>query len=240
MTHPRFGPARVGCTLQPIPNVDPENLRRLLTGAHGLPRRLHGRPGLDRFVQRVVAICEIHASMLDHVPRATAAATRDALLALEAAAHRMQNSLAPLRTDAASPDPFEALDSLYWYLAQRARDPRTAGRPVVPAVPVSIPSDLSELLSLIEDGLSALRATCAHAAGQIKPSAAVEKDRERAFARAVAMAYAEAFDKLPPAGGWFGRYFMPELGDRLGLDIGHKVVAMAVNALIAESTPPPG
>jgi len=236
----RFGSSASGGWVQPVPNTDPVSLRPLLVGAHGLPKRLRTHAGLDGFLLAVASLCAHHVAMHDEGPAVTPAARRDALLSLETAAHRMQNSLAPLRAGATTPDLFEAIEPAYWYLAQRARDPRTEGRPAVPSIPSSLPSTLSDLLSMVDDGLAALRATCSHVANQITPSASIEKARERDLARAVAAAHLEAFGELPPAGGWFGRHFMPELGHRIGWDIGHKVVKQAVDSLQAEAAPSPG
>lgn len=241
MSRPRFGSASVGGWVQPVPNTDPASLRELLVdGAHGLPKRLLTHEGLDGFLHAVASLCADHVAMHDQGPGVTAAARRDALLSLESAAHRMQNALTPLRAGASHPDLFDAIEPAYWYLAQRARDPRTEGRPAVPSIPSSLPLTLSDLLSMIDDGLAALRATCSHVARQIEPSASIDKARERALARAVAVAHRAAFGELPPAGGWFGRHFMPELGQRIGWDIGHKVVKVAVDNLKAEEVPPPG
>lgn len=240
MKHRRFGSSVAGGLVQPVPNTDPASLRVLLVGAHGLPKRLRTHAGLDGFLLAVANLCAHHVAMHHDERIGTAAARRDALLSLERAAHRMQNSLAPLRAGAASPDLFGAIEVAYWYLAQRARDPRTEGRPVVPSIPSSLPSTLSDLLSMVDDSLAALRVTCNHVADQITPSASIEKARERDLARAVAAAHLAAFGEFPPAGGWFGRYFMPELGQRIGWDIGHKVVQVAVESLKGTQVPPPG
>lgn len=239
MRRERFGSVAAGGLVEPVEGTEPQSLRELLTGAHGMPKRLQGHVGLDSFLRAVADLCALHASMHDDEPDTTAAGRRDALVALEAAAHRMQNGLAPLRQGSDTPEVFEALEPMYRYLAQRARDPQSEGRPVVPAIPATVPAKLAELLTLIDDGLAALRATCGHVASKIQPRASVEKDRERALARDVALAHESAFGELPPAGGWF-RDFMAELGERMKCGrIGHKVVKQAVESLKDEGAPLP-
>jgi hypothetical protein len=240
MSPPRFG--SIGGLVQPVPTTDPASLRALLNGEHGLPKRLRGHTGLDSFLQAVSVLCAMHESMRGDAPSLTAKQLRVALNDLAAAAHRMQRGLGPVRHHSATPEVFGALEPVYWMLARRALDSSRDLDPAEPPISRRLPLNLQELLSLIDDGLTALCVTCHHAAGQITPSSAVANDRGRELARAVAAAHNEAFGELPPEGGWFGRGFMPELGKRIGWKegIGHAVVSQAIEGLRSELAPPPG
>jgi hypothetical protein len=240
----RFGDT--GCLVSFVKGIQPDDLREMLKGRHGVPGHLRGHDRLDSFLQSVANLCALHASMYEGAQAKTLKARRIALAKLEAAAYRMQVALDVLRLGSDSPDVFEALSPALWYLAHRARNTRNPtsadssadrrghrARNTRLEVPATVPAGLHDLLSMIDDGLLAMRAACSHAAASIVPLRNPAKGRERAFARHVAEAHEAAFGELPPAGGWFGRWFVPELGERMGWEIGNLVVAKAVKDLMA-------
>lgn len=213
-----------GGFVEPVPGLEPEAMKRYL------PARLQAHPRCAEFLARLSDLAAVVKDMADDSPVLTHAELREQLHAVDDGAHRMQHALQPL---ASASEAFEALNTQFGYLAMRARerDMPTAGRPVVPALAPDV-LDLPDLLKRISTDLQTLRTACAYTTKRIQPVRSAPRAHERWLARATVELFRDCFGKLPPQRSWFADEFMAEIGERMGMPIGHRVVGEVVRAMI--------
>jgi len=212
-----------GGWVKPVPTLAPEFLREYL------PAKLRKGPAAAGFLLAVRDSAELIANWLDDLPAETPDTVRDQIRAVEAAAYRMQNALAPLK-DAS--DAFDSLDVNAQYLLLRTREvgKPTEGRPVVPPLHTDA-ADLAHMLQRMHDDLGALRVLCDHTAAKVRPERSTPKHYERRLVSAVAEHHRNYFGKLPPKRSWFADDFMVYVGQCVGLNIGHRIVGEVIAAM---------
>lgn len=180
-----------------------------------LLKRDRGTPAGSAFIEQVIGAASTIRSASDTAAERTPAERRDALLAIERAAHATQAALHPLAHGSDLFDLVASHDSYRRIVATREGSRSSSA------------TSLSELLQHVDRDLSELRAICEYVGERISPSRASPKDSERVLADQIVGAHIRAFGCLPPIRGWFAS-FVQEVGMAIGLSVGHKVVGEAV------------